>query len=95
MRIARQFFKDNFGPMSLELIQQPPNSPDLNPLDFSVWSAVEGMMRKSATDHELRGEVARAFKLLQDKPGFAKKVGESFMRRIGACIAAGGGAFEI
>ena len=77
---------------------QPPNSPDLNLLDFWAWSRLEQIMLedvpggKFATLHELRGAVVRACdKVSADE---LKKAHESIVARCRMCISEAGSAFE-
>lgn len=72
----------------------PPNSPNLNPLDYRVWSAVEKVA--CATNHS---SVAALKKSVEEHwakipTDTLKKVCSKFCTRVEACIAAEGGIFE-
>ena len=72
----------------------PPQSPDLNPLDFSVWAHIEARAcktRHSNTD-ELKASVNRAWAYM--KKNFVRKACKSFRPRLERVIAAKGGHFE-
>ena len=72
----------------------PPSSPDLNPLDYAVWSEVE---RKACNvPHrnmdELKGSVDREWDALT--PEYLVKTCRAFRRRLEAVIEAKGGHIE-
>jgi inhibitor of nuclear factor kappa-B kinase subunit alpha len=74
----------------------PPNSPDLNPLDFHVWGAMlteyDKLQSKPETITELRAVLQKIWdKLPQDSIG---KTVLSFRKRLQACVRANGGHFE-
>ena len=76
-----------------EILAQPPQSPDLNPLDFGVWSQIEQKMpEKHLNKAELIGAVAKA--ALAASEGSAALITHSFVRRRRACVASNGGHFE-
>lgn len=72
----------------------PARSPDLNPLDFSVWSILE--KRVCATRHKslesLKRVLVKAWDEFSDKE--ATRIIKSLKKRIDACIKAKGGHFE-
>lgn len=74
--------------------QWPSNSPDLNPLDFSVWGYIEERLRtRKITD---LGVLKKA--LLKEwndmDPDYLRRTINSLPKRIQACIDADGGHFE-
>lgn len=72
----------------------PPNSPDLNPMDFYVWSAVElrsNKHRHPNTD-SLTLAIQRAFRTLPKH--IVKKACYSFRARLEAVLANNGGYIE-
>lgn len=72
----------------------PPNSPDLNPLDYSIWSILES--RACATRHASVDSLKAALKKAWDEIT-AEEVAaivDNFPRRLKACIAAKGSHFE-
>ena len=72
----------------------PPNSPDLNPVEYSVWSTLQETVYKThITDlddlkHHIRTEWAKL-----DHAVIAAAV-RVWHRRLSACVKAGGGHFE-
>lgn len=72
----------------------PSNSPDLNPMDFSVWSMLE--QRASATAHTsvdtLKGALVKAWEEITLEE-LAACV-QNFEKRLRACVRARGGHFE-
>lgn len=72
----------------------PANSPDLNPMDYSIWSILEG--NACAVSHDTReGLIASLKKEWKKIPAETiAKVVDDFPRRLRACIKAGGGHFE-
>jgi len=65
----------------------PPNSPDLNPVDYSVWSMQEKVYKTCITNH-IRTEWAKL-----DHAVIAAAV-RQWRRRLSACVRTGGGHFE-
>ncbi|CAK9829643.1 Transposable element Tcb1 transposase [Anthophora retusa] len=72
----------------------PPNSPDLNPLDFYVWSVIERVTNKSRHPNlaSLRAAIEAAFADM-DRDSL-KRACERFRPRLEAVIQAGGGYIE-
>ena len=72
----------------------PPNSPDLNPVDYSVWSILQEKVYKTRiTDlddlkYHIRTEWAKL-----DHAVIAAAV-RQWRRRLSACVRAGDGQFE-
>lgn len=72
----------------------PPYSPDLNPMDFSVWSILEA--RACATPHKSLESLKQALLREWDKITLreVRAISENFPKRLRACIKAKGGHFE-
>ena len=72
----------------------PPSSPDLNPLDYSVWSYVENItnMTSHNTKASLIAAIRRVFTELP--PALVEKACSQFRIRIEAVIEAEGGYIE-
>jgi len=72
----------------------PPNSPDLNPVDYKIWGILEERVYKTSSKDvdELRCRIAEEWDKL-DQRIIHKAVGE-WRKRLQACVAAGGGHFE-
>jgi len=72
----------------------PPSSPDLNPLDFFWWSAIES--RTNATPHanmdSLKAAISREWEAYPKED--IRRACASFRGRIEACIMADGGHIE-
>jgi len=81
-------------PQFISPLLWPPNSPDLNPVDYSVWSILQEKVYKTGiTDvddlkHRIRTEWAKL-----DHAVIAAAVCQ-WRRRPSACVKAGGGHFE-
>jgi len=78
-------------PEFISLLLWPPNSPDLNPVDYSVWSILQEKVYKTRiTDlddlkHHIRTKWAKL-----DHAVIAAAV----RRHLSACVRVGGGHFE-
>lgn len=74
----------------------PPNSPDLNPLDYSVWGAMlqrfEKIKPKPKNVAELKVALQNIWEELPQQS--IKKTVMSFRKRLQACVRADGGHFE-
>lgn len=72
----------------------PPNSPDLNPLDFSIWSILEQKISgiRYASVDALKRALDRAWATITVAE--CATIVHTFPRRLRACIAANGGNFE-
>lgn len=72
----------------------PSNSPDLNPLDFSVWSVME--KEACSTRHNnlasLKAALLKAWSELDDD--YLRETCNAFVKRLKLCVAADGGHFE-
>jgi DNA-binding transcriptional regulator YhcF (GntR family) len=72
----------------------PPNSPDLNPLDYSVWSILEE--KACAKPHPNVESLKRALKKAWNEITLETliKIVDNFPKRLKACMDAKGGHFE-
>ncbi|CAF1209889.1 unnamed protein product [Didymodactylos carnosus] len=72
----------------------PPSSPDLNPLDYSIWSILEE--KACAKPHPTVESLKRALIKAWDEISVEtlKKVVDDFPKRLKACVEADGGHFE-
>jgi len=72
----------------------PPNSPDLNPVDYRIWSLLQERVHKTSIKdaYELRRHIAEEWDKL-DQRIIDKAVAE-WRKRLRACVAAGGRQFE-
>jgi inhibitor of nuclear factor kappa-B kinase subunit alpha len=72
----------------------PANSPDLNPLDFSIWGLLEKRLgkRRYTSIKQLKAALNRAWSSITDDE--LKKIVEDFPKRLRACIKAKGSNFE-
>lgn len=72
----------------------PPYSPDLNPMDYSVWSILEA--RACATRHKTLESLKRSLLREWDRlsPEDLRPIAENFKSRLALCIAAKGSHFE-
>jgi len=75
--------------------QWPPNSPDLNPLDYAIWGILEAAIygRKFRTIEELKAALQEAWERI-DLNVLASSV-DNWRKRLRACVQANGGYFEI
>ncbi len=72
----------------------PPNSPDLNPLDFFFWSVIEEMSNRTphSNINSLKRAIERAFDEIDR--GTVKRACASFRGRLERCVANNGDFFE-
>ena len=74
----------------------PPNSPDLNPLDYHVWGAMldkfDKLNPKTTDSTRTEANTADNLERLIPKMQFAKLF-FCFVKRLDACVKAGGGHF--
>ena len=72
----------------------PPSSPNLNPLDFSIWGHVEGLA--CSTSHpnviELKHSVTKVWGAMSES--YVRSACTAFWDRIGHCIESKGGVFK-
>ena len=74
----------------------PAASPDLNPLDYGVWKAWDDAVGRAGVNTSLgllRSRILSANDELQ-KSDIVEKAIRSWPKRLKACVAAEGGAFE-
>ena len=72
----------------------PANSPDLNPLDFSIWGFMDEQLRSRNVKNvvTLRRELIKIWNDLD--VNYLRRTVDSMNKRINACIKADGGHFE-
>uniref|UniRef100_A0A914CGD8 Transposase n=1 Tax=Acrobeloides nanus TaxID=290746 RepID=A0A914CGD8_9BILA len=72
----------------------PPNSPDLNPLDYSIWSILEqkACAKPDKTVESLKRALIKAWDEIPVET-LAKTV-DNFPKRLKACVEAEGDHFE-
>ena len=77
-------------------VEWPPNSPDLNPLDFHVWGAMLQRYEKYVPKPKDKAELKSVLRSIWNElPQHSiDKAILSFRDRLKACIAADGGHFE-
>ena len=81
-------------PGFIESGEWPPYSPDLSPMDFSVWSILEA--RACAKSHKSLDSLKQALLREWDKISVQelRAICKNFPKRLKACIRAKGGHFE-
>ena len=85
-----------------EVLQNTPNSPDLNPLDFSVWGMWEAATQRLAkergdpmNDDQLRALVVAAWCDVTKGPAvFRNMIENNFVKLLTERINVNGGHFE-
>jgi hypothetical protein len=89
---VQDWCKANF-PGFISAQEWPPYSPDLNPLDFSVWSILEA--RACANPHKSLESLKQALLREWEKMSAeeVRAICENFPKRLRACIKARGGHF--
>lgn len=72
----------------------PPNSPDLNPVDYKIWGVLqERVYREKVTNiDELKKRIAEEWDKLDQR--IIDNAVKQWRSRLRACVAAGGGHFE-
>lgn len=72
----------------------PPSSPDLNPLDFSIWAHLESEACRTSHPNvdALKAAITKAWDSMS--PAYIRRVCRSFRSRVGQCVAANGDYFE-
>ena len=73
----------------------PSRSPDLNPMDFSIWGILEAKLGDTVFDSDasLKARLIQEFQRLPE--GLPRKVIDGFRRRIDICIENDGASVEI
>ena len=94
-RVAQDWLLANC-PGFIEKDQWPPNSPDLNPLDYHVWGAMLEAYHKLQPKPKTLAELKDALQSIWDELPQApiKKAVKNFTKRLKACVNACGGHFE-
>jgi len=91
--VTQTWLKDNI-PSFITREQWPPNSPDLNPLDFSIWGILQA--RVGSTSHcsidTLKKTLVREWNKIPQEHLCAAV--HDFRPRLNACISKRGGHFE-
>jgi len=94
-RLAQQFLEQNIADF-IRKDEWPPNSPDLNPLDFHVWGAMldkyQHLQPKPTNVTELRAVLQAIWNDLPQGP--INRAILSFRKRLQACVRAEGKHFE-
>jgi len=74
----------------------PSRSPDLNPLDFSIWSQMKASVYKETANsrEELLQKIQEAANEIKNRRDMLFKTRRSFRKRIEKCIEVEGGHFE-
>lgn len=100
-RVCREWLHENFperwiGRGADAPIHWPPRSPDLNPLDYVVWSYAKQKVYETETNsaEHLRQKIVDAFNNLKDDSEPLKNTLFSLQKRIRFCIRENGGHFE-
>lgn len=72
----------------------PPNSPDLNPMDYSVWSILETKVcsKRYATVEQLKNALLKAWDEITVEQ--LTTIVDNFPKRLNACIKSRGSNFE-
>ena len=91
--MTQDWIKDNF-PNFISSQEWPPYSPDLNPMDYSIWSILESKVYTKT--YKSVEYLKRALKKEWDKLSLetVAKVVDNFPKRLKLCIDAKGGRFE-
>jgi len=73
----------------------PPNSPDLNPIDYKIWGLLQEWDYKTSIKDvdELRRWIAEEWDKLDQRIPVIDKAVAGWRKRLQACVAAGGGQF--
>lgn len=92
---TQQFLQDN-TPDFISKDEWPPNSPDLNPLDFCVWGLMLDSYKKLSPKPTSLAELKAALQTIwEELPLTAiQKAVCSFRKRLESCVRANGGHFE-
>jgi len=73
----------------------PPNSPDLNPVDYKIWGLLQERVYKTSIKDvdELRRRIAEEWDKLDQRILVIDTAVAEWQKRLQACVAAGGGQF--
>jgi len=72
----------------------PPNSPDLNPVDYTAWDVLQERVyrEKIRTVEELQQHIAEEWERLEKR--VIDNAAKQWHKRLCACLAANGGHFD-
>ena len=72
----------------------PPNNPDLNPADYTVWDVLHERVyrEKIRTVEELQQRITQEWELLDQR--VIDNAAKQWRKRLRGCVAANGGHFE-
>ena len=92
-KLTQEWISENF-PDFISAQEWPPYSPDLNPMDYSIWSILES--KACAKSHKtlatLKTDLQKAWcELSLDT---IAKIVDNFPKKLNLCVDAGGGHFE-
>jgi transposase len=92
-KATQQWCKQHF-PNFISSEEWPPYSPDLNPLDYSIWSILEAKAcaKSHASVDALKVSLRAAWEAISVET--LRIVCDDFPRRLVACVKAKGGHFE-
>lgn len=92
-KLTQDWCKTNF-PNFIGAQEWPPYSPDLNPMDYSVWSILEA--RVCAKPHKTLASLKKTLCEEWDKISVSelRPIAENFVTRLKLCIKAKGSHFE-
>ena len=81
-------------PALITAAEWPPYSPDLNPMDYSVWSILEQKVcsTKHSSVESLKQSLEKEWDAISTDT--LRKIVDSFPKRLVACAKAKGGYFE-
>ncbi|EYC39473.1 hypothetical protein Y032_0655g1201 [Ancylostoma ceylanicum] len=91
--VVQDWCRQNF-PGFISFGEWPPNSPDLNPMDYSVWSVLEAKScsKPHQTVESLKQDLQKAWDELSSD--YLRATVDAFPEGLKSCIAANGGTFE-
>jgi transposase len=92
-RLTQQFLRENV-PQLISSQQWPPYSPDLNPMDFSIWSILEAKVstKKYESVETLKAALRREWAKVPAT--HVRAACDAFIKRLDAIIRAKGGYIE-
>ena len=87
------FIKVDISPKR-QIGEWPPNSPDLNPLDYAIWSILEekACSKPHPTVESLKRALIKAWDEITIE--MLENIVDNFPKRLKACVEAKGGHFE-
>ena len=90
---TQKWFKEKF-PAFISSTEWPPCSPDLNPLDYSIWSILEDRVcsKRYASAHDLKVALTREWQKIPEDHVRASV--DAFITRLKACVKARCDIFE-